>query len=65
MTDFEKLTAGKTFSKNQLKEIAGGLRDNTPIDQVAFYADPKFDYNQMRQIRIGLKNNLTLQQIKT
>ena len=40
-----------------------GFENGLTMEQVAAYADPKFNKHQMFQIRLGLKNGLAMEQI--
>jgi hypothetical protein len=45
-------------------EIRKGFEKGLTIEQVKFYANPKFDYRLMREMRYDFEDGLTMEQIK-
>ena len=55
MVDFSKDNWQQEFDEEQLNQILWGFENNLTPEQIAVYADTKFEWDQMEQIRLGLK----------
>lgn len=55
MVDFSKDNWQQEFDEEQFKQILQGFEAGFTLEQIAVYADPKFDSDQMHEIRTGFK----------
>ena len=63
MVDFSKDNWQQEFDEEQFKQILQGFEAGFTLEQIAIYADPKFNSIQMWEARTGLKNGLTMEQV--
>ncbi len=52
------------FDWYQMEQIRLGLKNGLTMEQIKFYADPKFAWNQMEQIREDFENGMSIEEIK-
>ena len=45
--------------------IIQGFENGLTMEQIKFYADPKFDWKQMREMRKDFENGATIEEIKS
>ena len=62
MVDFSKSNWQQEFNEKQLNQIILGFENNLTPEQIAVYANPKFDNDQMYEIQTGFEDDLTMEQ---